>query len=98
MLCRLPVIISTQCGCAADVVTTNTGWTFSPWNEKELEVILEQLDSVPTNQIRQMGEAAHDLASLYSADECASLVAQSLRRALGAAPESGGLSGAAHAG
>jgi glycosyltransferase involved in cell wall biosynthesis len=98
MLCRIPVIISTQCGCAADVVTTNTGWTFSPWNEKELQEILERLDSVSPAQLRGMGDAAHELASLYSADECASLVAQSLRGALGASPDPNGLSGAAYAG
>ena len=39
MLARLPVLISTQCGCANDVVTEETGWKFSPWDEEALASI-----------------------------------------------------------
>jgi glycosyltransferase involved in cell wall biosynthesis len=98
MLCRLPALISTQCGCAADVVTPNTGWTFSPWNENELAVIFEELPAIPVERIKEMGDAAHDLAKLYSAEDCATLVAQSLRRALGTSKETGRRSGVTYAG
>ncbi len=98
MLCRLPALISTQCGCAADVVTPNTGWVFSPWNEKELSVILEELPSISTQRIEEMGEAAHELAKLYSAEHCATLVAQSLRRVLGVSKEVGAENGVTFAG
>ena len=80
MLCRLPVLISSQCGCAADVVTRETGWSFSPWNEPELAGLIKSLANMPTEQIEQMGTAAHDLARDYSPENCASRVAESLRR------------------
>jgi glycosyltransferase involved in cell wall biosynthesis len=80
MLCRLPVLISTQCGCAADVVTDETGWKFSPWNEAQLSALIKALPSLPTEQIERMGEAAHKLALDYSPENCASLVSESLRR------------------
>jgi len=84
MLCRLPVIVSTQCGCAADLVSPETGWSFSPSSEKGLAAILGNLPSIPTARLRAMGDAAHDLAVLYSPENCASLVADSIRGAANA--------------
>ena len=79
MLCRLPVLISTQCGCAADVVTTDTGWTFSPWDEDGLYMLINGLPAIPLEQIERMGRAAHDLAMNYSPENCASVIIQSIR-------------------
>ena len=96
MLCRLPVIVSTQCGCAADLVTPHTGWTFSPWNEKELAVILEDIESISRERIQRMGDAAYDLARLYSAEHSASLVLKSLKKVLDIVKHGGEPNGAAY--
>ncbi|MCK5537625.1 MAG: glycosyltransferase family 4 protein [Bacteroidales bacterium] len=39
MMCGLPVIISTQCGCSLDLVNGN-GYTFDPFDEQELASLL----------------------------------------------------------
>jgi glycosyltransferase involved in cell wall biosynthesis len=80
MLCRLPAIVSTQCGCAVDVVSPITGWSFSPWSEAELAGIFEDLPAIPTSTLRAMGDAAHQVAAQYSPKNSASLVAHSIRK------------------
>jgi glycosyltransferase involved in cell wall biosynthesis len=84
MLCRVPVLISTQCGCAADLVTRETGWTFSPWSKTELTDLLQTLPRVPAERVARMGSAAQELASRYSAAECARRVFHSIQQLAGA--------------
>ena len=82
MLCRVPVLVSTQCGCAADVVTKDTGWTFSPWNDSELKNLLLKLPDILPEELMRMGNAAHDLAARYTAHECARRVIASIRECM----------------
>lgn len=79
MLCRVPVLVSTQCGCAEDVVTSDTGWKFSPWNEAELTSLLSRLPEIPAQRAAEMGEACHRIASEHSAPSCAERVIKSLQ-------------------
>ena len=87
MLCRLPVLVSTQCGCAEDVVTPETGWKFSPWNEEQLTQLLVELPSIDAAQAAHMGAAAHDLAQCYSAAESARRVTTSIKSLLNDPPD-----------
>jgi glycosyltransferase involved in cell wall biosynthesis len=92
MLCGLPVLVSTQCGCAFDVVTPDTGWTFSPWDEAGFVDLLTQLPEIPPDRLAAMGNQAWALAEQYSATACAERIMQSLRaiggwKAGGAAPQ-----------
>ncbi len=80
MLCRLPILVSTQCGCAGDLVTPNTGWTFSPWSEDQLAELLARLSDIPATKIAEMGSAAHELASRHSPEACAQRIKQSVER------------------
>jgi 1,2-diacylglycerol 3-alpha-glucosyltransferase len=80
MLARLPVLISTQCGCAEDVVTEETGWKFSPWDEYALSHLLLELPSLAPDLCQTMGEAAYALAKEYSARNCAAIIMNSLSR------------------
>jgi glycosyltransferase involved in cell wall biosynthesis len=80
MLARLPVLISTQCGCAEDVVTEETGWKFSPWDEEALSHLLLELPSLAPDRRQAMGEAAYSLAEEYSAENCAAIIMNSLSR------------------
>ncbi len=84
MLARLPVLISTQCGCAEDVVTGETGWAFSPWDEDALARLLFDLPSIPPERLQCMGEAAYSLAKEYSATNCAAIIVRSLTQLGGA--------------
>lgn len=79
MLCRLPIIISTQCGCAADLATEQTGWTFSPWNLERLIKILRTLPSLTARQNYEMGDAAYNLAKDKTISNCAETVIRSLK-------------------
>jgi 1,2-diacylglycerol 3-alpha-glucosyltransferase len=78
MLARLPVLISTQCGCAEDVVNGDTGWTFSPWDEEALTRLLLELPRIPQDRLDRMGEAAYAVAQEYSAPNCAAIIVKSL--------------------
>lgn len=80
MLCRLPVLLSTQCGCAQDLIATDTGWTFSPRNEDQLAELLARLSDIPAGKIEEMGSAAHALASRHSPEACAQRIKQSVER------------------
>jgi glycosyltransferase involved in cell wall biosynthesis len=83
MLCRLPVIISTKCGCAGDMVTPETGWSFDPASEAELAEIFDGLEKIPAARIARMGDAAHDLARGHSAENCAALIRRALSLSMG---------------
>ncbi len=87
MLARIPVLISTQCGCADDVVTEETGWKFSPWDEEAFAGLLLELSRTAPERLRQMGDSAHALAQEYSAANCAEIIVKSLSE-LGGAEDS----------
>lgn len=78
MLCRVPVLVSTRCGCAADVVTSETGWTLSPFDVDEMAGLLTGLCDISAERVAEMGDAAHELAMGYSAPDCAARVAVSI--------------------
>jgi glycosyltransferase involved in cell wall biosynthesis len=81
MLARLPVLISSKCGCAADVVTPLNGWVFSPHNEGELECLLMKLSEIDCGRREAMGEASFAIAKLYTAEKCANTVIRTVRGA-----------------
>jgi len=82
MLCRLPVLVSTQCGCAADLVRADTGWKFSPWDGLGLANLLEKTADTPRGLLREMGRAAREIAAGYSPHNCAAIVAEAAHRAI----------------
>ncbi len=92
MLSGLAVAVSNQCGCAADLVTPETGWTFSPYDEVGLTELIEKIAETPRLEHKRMGSAARKLASEYSPENCAVLVMQTVseiaqkRRVTGNAP------------
>lgn len=45
MAAGLPIIVSTACGCAEDLVDASVGWTFSPDREEQLVAALERAAS-----------------------------------------------------
>ena len=79
MLCGLPVIVSDRCGCALDLVTTATGWTFSPFDTERLAALLFNLVDLPEPELRAMGRAARELAMTSCPSECARAVIATLK-------------------
>lgn len=71
MLSGLAIAVSERCGCAADLVKPETGWTFSPDNEVELTSLLTRIAGTSRNILKKMGQEGRLLASEYSARNCA---------------------------
>ena len=82
MACGLPALVSTQCGCAADLVTKTSGWTFDPYRLESLAIALEAASSESRESIRSRGNAAQALVSDYSPAACADRVLASICRLL----------------
>lgn len=74
MLSGLPVAVSERCGCVADLVTKETGWTFSPENEAELTGLLARIADTPREALAAMGRIGRALAAQYSPENCAKAV------------------------
>ena len=95
MLGRLPVLISSQCGCARDVVTPESGWAFSPYRVEELTALLAALPALPLDRVKAMGDAAFAIAREYTAANCAKVIIDSIGEALRVNSNSSGLWAAA---
>jgi len=80
MLSGLPVLVSARCGCAYDLVTPQTGWTFNPYDETGLGRLLEHVCASPREALEQMGEAGRAVAREYSPENCARIIIQTVER------------------
>lgn len=66
MICGMPVIVSTKCGCVVDLVKNKiNGFTFEPTNQKELEDAMSYFIKEPT-AIRKMGQASVEIIKPFS--------------------------------
>jgi 1,2-diacylglycerol 3-alpha-glucosyltransferase len=82
MLSGLPVLVSERCGCAQDLVSPETGWTFSPFDQLRLTQLLDEVSRNPRLVLESMGRRAAALASTYSPENCARIVIDSVNNAL----------------
>ncbi len=78
MCCGIPAIVSSRCGCAADLVTPATGWAFEPHDAARLAAIFEEIASMPRRTLAGMGDAARRLAVRYSPERGASAILECL--------------------
>jgi len=74
MLSGLAVAVSDRCGCVADLVSHETGWTFSPDNEAEVTSLLDRIADTPREILEEMGRAGRSIAAEYSPENCAKAV------------------------
>jgi glycosyltransferase involved in cell wall biosynthesis len=79
MLCGLPALVSTRCGCQRDLVTEETGWAFDPFNLPQLVDRLMMISRMKRPALVEMGVAASKLGSTYSPENCASIVMSTVR-------------------
>lgn len=69
MACGLPVLVSSRCGCAPDLVREGTnGFTFDPTSVEQLAQRMLGLWSMDADALRRMGEASRDIISRWSLD------------------------------
>jgi glycosyltransferase involved in cell wall biosynthesis len=74
MCAGLPSIISSRCGCAADLVTDQTGWLFNPDKTGALSDVMSRAAATPKRLLSQMGTRARQTAAKYSPPNAADLV------------------------
>lgn len=79
MLSGLPVAVSDRCGCVADLVKPETGWTFSPDSEADLTRLLGRIADTPREVLEEMGRAGKALASEYSPENCSTIILQMVK-------------------
>lgn len=64
MACRLPVLVSNQCGCAKTLVRDGyNGWQFDPHNIEELAQLMRRFINLPDEERKQMGANSLALVS-----------------------------------
>jgi 1,2-diacylglycerol 3-alpha-glucosyltransferase len=67
MASGLPVLVSTRCGCAPDLVLPGlNGFTFQPLDEIELTASLRRIEDLPAEQRNRMGQYSAELIRSYS--------------------------------
>lgn len=63
----LPLVVSDRCGCAMDLVEQGTnGYVFETGNIHQLTLHLQQLQQLPSEKRKQMGEASLQKINTYS--------------------------------
>jgi len=67
----LPILVSNRCGCARDLITDDTGWSFEAEDTNELASRLEAISLLPVERLQAMGAACIRLASEYAPEKCA---------------------------
>ncbi|MEE8479036.1 MAG: glycosyltransferase, partial [Candidatus Neomarinimicrobiota bacterium] len=66
MLCRLPIIVSTKCGCQPELVEEGiNGYSFDPNNENRLTNLMQGFVSGDYN-IKSMAEASYAIIRKHS--------------------------------
>ena len=67
MASELPVLVSTHCGCADDLVENGSnGFTFDPRDETGLTALLHQVASLSVEMREEMGRASAERISAFS--------------------------------
>ena len=58
MFVGLPALVSSRCGCRADLITDATGWTLDPGSPESLLEALKTIDKTTVPELRRRQEAA----------------------------------------
>jgi len=67
----IPIIVSDRCGCAADLVTQDTGWLVEAEDTQKLAEAMAAVCRLPIQHLEKMGEAAVKMVCDYSPEACA---------------------------
>ena len=91
MASGLPVLVSSRCGCAADLVKDGgNGWTFDPTNEEQIADLMLKIASDETRR-KEMGLRSREIIAEWGPDRFASGVKSAVEAALAASRKKAGL-------
>lgn len=83
MAARLPVLVSSHCGCAPDLVREGeNGWTFDPLNTGALQLLMARAAALDADAWRAMGQRSADLVAAYSPEAFATALTLAAETAL----------------
>jgi len=83
MASGLPVLVSSRCGCAPDLVKEGiNGFTFDPLNVEQLAELMRRTADMPPARLRQMGARSRELIAHWGAEQFASGLQQAVQMAL----------------
>lgn len=69
MACRLPVMVSRQCGCAATLMRDGyNGWQFDPHNIDQLSALINNFISLSEEERKKMGENSFQIIKDWGLD------------------------------
>ncbi|SDL60414.1 Glycosyltransferase involved in cell wall bisynthesis [Catalinimonas alkaloidigena] len=74
MAAGLPVLVSEQCGCAPDLVSSENGWVFDAEKEETLVAVLNQLAEVSVESLRARGKRSQEIIQHFTPDTWASAI------------------------
>ena len=81
MASGLPVIVSSRCGCAGDLVRDRNGFIFEGGNEDALVRRLVDVDALSPAVLDEMGQASRAIVASYSPEVWASGLVEAARQA-----------------
>jgi 1,2-diacylglycerol 3-alpha-glucosyltransferase len=94
MACGLPVIVSTRCGCASElVVEARNGCVIDPKDLSEFARVMVSISRLPNESLRLMGQASSDIIANWGTDRFSSSMKSAAETALRFGPRSGTLAG-----
>lgn len=83
MAAGLPVLVSSRCGCAPDLVQDGrNGFLFDPENVQQLAALMIELHRTDPVHRREMGQQSREIIAEYSPKAFASGLAAAIQRAL----------------
>lgn len=66
MACGIPALVSDKVGCAADLITSQTGWKFESGNTRSLIAVLENIATSHRSTLRDKGNEARKMIQTFS--------------------------------
>lgn len=78
----LPIIVSSRCGCAQDLVTEDSGWVVEPDSPEQLAGAMDKVCKLSLERLNEMGEAALKIAKEYTPESGANRILANLEELL----------------
>ncbi|TWU25799.1 glycosyltransferase [Bythopirellula polymerisocia] len=79
MAAGLPILVSSRCGCAYDLVSNGAnGFTFNPYDTEELAQRMLQISQLPETELKLMGESSREIISRFGPDQFAQGIQQAI--------------------
>jgi glycosyltransferase involved in cell wall biosynthesis len=92
MACGLPVVVSSRCGCSAElVVEGKNGTVIDPDNVEQIAGVMLRISKFPEAQLLASGQASRNIIADWGTDRFASSLESAAETALRVGPRSGTL-------